>query len=96
MPLGLAVAAFGIQPFGRITLQPYQQDYYHEGRIVTTVTYDKYQKFGELTFPQSIVITQPTNELKLKIDITKLTLNQKLDDEQFVLQFPEGAKVKTM
>ncbi|WP_049789384.1 LolA family protein [Granulicella tundricola] len=82
--------------FGRITLQPYQQDYYHEGRIVTTVTYDKYQKFGELTFPQSILITQPTNELKLKIDITKLTLNQKLDDEQFVLQFPEGAKVKTM
>jgi outer membrane lipoprotein-sorting protein len=83
--------------FGRMTLKPYQQDIYDmEGRVVTTVTYAKYQKFGDLDFPGTITITRPIDEYKLKIDVTKLAFNQKLDDEQFVLPFPAGVPVQTM
>jgi outer membrane lipoprotein-sorting protein len=83
--------------FGRSTLKPFQQDIFdHEGRIVTTVTYDKYQKFGEVTYPTSILLSRPIDEFKLKIDFTKLTFNTKLDDEQFVLKFPEGIPITKM
>ena len=83
--------------FGRVTLKPYRQDIYdHDGRIVTTVQYDKYQKFGEITYPTSILINRPIDEYTLRLDITKLTINEKLDDEQFVLKFPDGVPITTM
>ena len=83
--------------FGRVTLKPYRQDIYdHDGRIVTTVRYDKYQKFGDVTYPTSILISRPLDEYTLRLDISKLTINQKLDDEQFVLKFPEGVPITTM
>lgn len=83
--------------FGRITLQPYEQDIYdHKGRIVTIVKYDKYQKSGEVGFPMSILITRPLDEYKLQINFTKLMLDQKLADDEFVLNFPEGIPVQKM
>ena len=81
----------------RTTLLPYQQDIYQGGQIVTTVVYDNYQKFGDIDFPMSIAITRPVDEYSLKITITALThLNEKIDDEQFVLKFPEGVVVQHM
>jgi outer membrane lipoprotein-sorting protein len=81
----------------RVTLKPYEQDVYDgKGRLVTIVTYDRYQKNGDVDFPMSILITRPLDEYSLHIDITKLFLNQKLDDEQFVLTFPEGMAVTKM
>ena len=83
--------------FGRITLKPFQQDIYDaDGRIVTSVQYDKYQKFGEVPYPTSILISRPLDEYKLKIDLPKVTFNTKLDDEQFVLKFPEGIPITRM
>lgn len=80
---------------GSVTLKPYQQDIYDaDGHIVTTVTYDKYQKFGEVDFPSEIVITRKRDEYKLKIEITKASFNTKLDDEQFVLNIPETVPVQ--
>jgi len=81
----------------RVTLKPYEQDIYNQaGQIVEIVTYDKYQKFGDIDFPMSILITMPIDEYSMQIDITKLTLNQDMDDEQFVLKFPEGTPVQKM
>ncbi len=81
----------------RVTLRPYEQDVYDQlGRKVTVVTYDKYKQFGDIYFPMSILITRPLDEYSLQIDVTKLTLNEKLDDEQFVLKFPDGMTVTKM
>ena len=81
----------------RVDLQPYQQDIYDEaGRIVTTVQYSSYQRFGDLRFPTQIVINRPADEYTLKITVTKLTPNQKLDDDQFQLQIPETITVEKM
>jgi outer membrane lipoprotein-sorting protein len=81
----------------RVTLKPYEQDIYDaEGHLVEIVTYDKYQKFGNIDYPMSIAISMPIYEYSLKIEITKLTLNQEMDDEQFVLKFPENMPVQKM
>jgi outer membrane lipoprotein-sorting protein len=81
----------------RTTLEPYEQDIYDPaGRLVTVVLYSNYQKSGGIPFPMSILITRPIDEYKLKIDIVKLTLNQEMDDEQFVLKFPDGIPVQKM
>jgi outer membrane lipoprotein-sorting protein len=81
----------------RVTLLPYQQDMYdHEGRVITIVKYDKYAKYGDIDYPASIFISRPIDEYTLQIDINKLVPNQKLDDEQFTLKFPEGMVVKQM
>ena len=81
----------------RVDLQPYQQDIYDEaGRIVTTVQYSNYQRFGDLPFPTEIVINRPADEYTLKVTVTRLTPNQKLDDDQFQLQIPETITVEQM
>ncbi len=81
----------------RVTLLPYEQDLYDEnGRLVTTIQYGKFQKFGDVMYPTSIFIKRPIDEYTLQIDVTKLTVNQHLDDEQFKLTIPEGVPVQRM
>ena len=80
----------------RSTLLPYKQDIYSGGKLVTTVEYNKYQKFGDIDYPTDIFISRPIDEYTLRISINKLVLNQKVDDEQFVLNFPEGVVVQKM
>jgi outer membrane lipoprotein-sorting protein len=83
--------------YSRVTLLPFQQDIYdNSGRIVTTVLYDKYQKFGDIDFPMSIDIRRPYDEYELKIDVTKLTANKPLDNDQFDLQIPAGMTIQHM
>jgi outer membrane lipoprotein-sorting protein len=83
--------------YSRVTLLPFQQDIYDDsGRIVTTVLYDKYQKFGDIDFPMSIDIRRPYDEYELKIIVTKLTANKPLDNDQFNLQIPAGMTIQHM
>jgi outer membrane lipoprotein-sorting protein len=81
----------------RVTLLPYEQDLYDDsGRLVTTINYDKFQKFGDQMYPMSIFIKRPIDEYTLQIDVTKLVLNQPLDDEEFKLTIPDGVPVQKM
>ena len=82
---------------GRSSLLPYQQDIYDQnGHVVTQAFYSNYQIFGDIQFPMKIEIKRPQDQYGLAITITKLTLNQKLEDDQFELKFPQGVPVKTM
>ncbi len=80
---------------GRVSLRPYRQDLYDDsGRIVTTVDYANYEMAGDIPYPMGITLTRPLDEYTLKIIVTKLTLNQRLDDEQFSLKIPPGMPVQ--
>lgn len=82
---------------GRSNLLPYQQDAYDEGgRLVTVANYDNYQKFGDELFPSVITIRRPLDQLLLKLTITKLTVNQKLEDDQFELKLPANTQVQKL
>jgi outer membrane lipoprotein-sorting protein len=43
-----------------------------------------------------IEIKRPQDQYSLTITITKMTLNQKLEDDQFELKIPDGVPVKIM
>jgi outer membrane lipoprotein-sorting protein len=78
--------------FGRTDLQPHQQVLYDEhGSIVTDVLYDEYRKFNGVLFPTNIQIWRPQEEYSIKLEVTKLTINGPIMDDQFVLEPPSGA-----
>jgi len=83
--------------FSRITLLPFEQDIFDDkGEVVTSATYDKYQDFNGIEFPMLIDIKRPLDEYALKLQVTKLTLNQPLENDQFELKVPAGVKVQQM
>ena len=78
-------------------LLPYQQDIYDkEGHVVTKAYYSNYQFHGNTPFPSKIIIERPRDHYSLTVIITKLTLNGKLDDDQFEIKIPEGINVETL
>jgi outer membrane lipoprotein-sorting protein len=96
-PKGQSAHTVRVIHIGRSTLLPYQQDIYGpDGTIVTRALYSNYQKFGDRQFPMKIEIRRPQDQLSLTITISKLTLNQKLEDDQFELKIPDGVPIKTM
>ncbi|HEX5283554.1 MAG TPA: DUF4292 domain-containing protein [Bryocella sp.] len=83
--------------FSRVTLLPFEQDIYDEkGEVATVATYDKYQDFNGIQFPMLINIKRPLDEYSLKLQVTKLTLNQPLENDQFELKIPPGVKVQQL
>ena len=81
----------------RTNLLPYQQDIYDaDGNVVTRALYSNYQSFNDILFPMKIEIKRPLDQYSLTVTISKVTLNQKLDDDQFELKIPEGVPIKTM
>ncbi|CAN5466143.1 hypothetical protein BH10ACI4_BH10ACI4_36220 [soil metagenome] len=82
---------------GRGNLLPYQQDIYDaQGQVATRAFYSDYQKYGDIMFPSHIIIRRPLDELSLSVNITKLTFNQKMDDDQFDLVIPANVPVQRM
>ncbi len=85
----------------RVTLLPVQQDIYDEhGRVVTQATYENYQPVskveGSQQFPMVLTIKRPLDEYSLKIEVTKVALNEAFDSDQFVLTIPPGVTVQKM
>jgi Outer membrane lipoprotein-sorting protein len=96
-PQGRTAHTLRVIHIGRATLLPYQQDIYdREGHVVTQAFYSNYQNFGDIPFPMRIEIKRPLDQYGLTITITKLTVNTKLEDDQFDLKFPEGVTPKMM
>ena len=70
----------------------HQQLFYDEhGSIVTDVHYDEYREFKWVFFPTNIQIWRPPEEYSIKLEVTKLTINGPIVDDQFVLDLPSGA-----
>jgi len=78
--------------FNRTDLRPNQQLLYDDhGSIVTAVHYDEYREINGVCFPTNIQIWRPREEYSIKLQVTKLTINEPIMDDQFVLQLPAGA-----
>jgi outer membrane lipoprotein-sorting protein len=96
-PKGQTAHTVRVIHISRTNLLPYQQDIYSkDGTIVTRAFYSNYQRFGDTPFPMKIEIRRPVDQYTLTITFTKLTLNQKLDNDQFELKIPDGVPVKNM
>ena len=94
-PKGQMVHTERVVHISRGNLLPYQQDIYDaSGRVATRATYSKYQKYGAIEFPSTIVITRPLDEYSLTLTVTKIVFNEKLEDDQFELKIPENVPVQ--
>ena len=81
----------------RVTMLPYAQDIYDDsGEVVTQTTYENYQMYGGQQFPALITIRRPLDEYSLKIDVTKLALNEAFEADRFVLTIPPGTTVQKL
>jgi hypothetical protein len=80
----------------RDDLQPYQQDIYDaDGNLETQVLYDAYQDFEGGKFPSTVTIKRPIDDIQIVLSIDRVTENQTLPDDQFVVPIPEGDKIVT-
>lgn len=81
----------------RVTLLPFRQDILDaEGRTVTQATYSNYAPLGTEQFPRMVEISRPLDEYTLRVEITKLALNEQFPSDEFELRIPEGMKVEHM
>lgn len=94
-PHGQTVHTERVVHISRTNLLPYQQDIYDaSGRIATRAIYSGYQRHGDIEFPTVIVITRPLDEYSLTLTVTKITFNEKLEDDQFELKIPDNVPVQ--
>ena len=78
--------------FDRTNLVPHQQIIYDQsGAIVTEATYQVYQDYNGVRFPNVIQITRPLEEYSIRLTVVKLVINDPLRDDQFALQQPAGS-----
>jgi hypothetical protein len=78
--------------FDRTNLTVHQQIIYDQnGSIVTQATYQAYQEYNGVSFPNVIEINRPKEEYSIRLTVEKLVLNEELRDDQFALQQPPGS-----
>ena len=83
--------------FSRLDLLPIEQDIYNaDGGLETQVLYGPYQDFGGIRFPSTVDINRPLDEYRIRLAVDKITVNQPLTDDQFVLKIPEGVQVRKL
>lgn len=96
-PQGQVAHTHRVIHISRIDLEPFQQDIYDaDGNVVTQAVYSNYQKYGDISFPSKIVITRPLDQYSLTVTITKLALNQPMDNDQFDMKIPDNVPIQHM
>jgi hypothetical protein len=69
------------------------ETYESGGRIGSDVRYSRWDTFGAVKYPREISLARPGEDYKLEIEITKLTLNEEIAADRFVLHQPPGVEV---
>ncbi len=57
------------------------------------IRYDQWDNFGTVRFARQIEITRPGEDYQLKITIEKLTANEPIPPDRFVLKQPPGTEL---
>lgn len=80
--------------FSRTDLLPHEQYIYNrQGELATYARYDNFGDHGGIMFPGLIEIQRPIEETAITLTVQKLTLNEPLRDDQFVLSQPPGSRL---
>lgn len=80
--------------FNRVDLLPHRQLIYNpQGEVVTDAHYENFTSYEGNIFPTIVQIARPIENYSIQLSIVKLTVNQPLRDDQFVLNQPPGSKL---
>lgn len=69
------------------------QTYDPGGKIASDIRYSGWDTFGATIYPRRISVARPGNDYDLQIGITRLTLNEPVSADRFVLQQPPGTEL---
>ena len=64
------------------------------GKLVSDVRYSGWDNLGGVRYAGQISLERPENDYRLDIGVTKLTLNQTISADRFVLQQPPGTQLE--
>jgi hypothetical protein len=64
------------------------------GKLVSDVRYSGWDTFGGVRYPRQISLERPENDYRLDIGVTKLTLNETITADKFVLKQPPGTQLE--
>ena len=70
-----------------------KQVFREDGKIETDVLFSNYHTEGDVRFPEVIQITRPIEDYTLKLTFQSTKVNEKLQDNTFALERPEGAEL---
>jgi hypothetical protein len=80
--------------FDRTNLDVARLETYNlHGGVESDVRYSDWQDAGEKIYPRQISISRPGDDYKLEITIKKLTLNESISADRFVLEQPKGTEL---
>jgi outer membrane lipoprotein-sorting protein len=66
------------------------ESYAPDGKVNSDVRYSDWLPAGTANYPRQITISRPGDDYKLEITIKKITLNETITADRFVLQQPPG------
>lgn len=69
------------------------QTYDPGGKLGSDVSYSAWSVFGTVNYPRQISLSRPANDYKLQIGIKKVTFNETIPPERFILQQPPGTEL---
>ena len=80
--------------FDRSNLTVHEQIIYErDGAVATDATYQVYQEYNGVSFPNVIMIKRPQEEYSIRLTVEKLVMNGTVSDDQFALQQPPGSQL---
>jgi outer membrane lipoprotein-sorting protein len=64
-----------------------------DGKLVSDVGYSGWDTFSGIRYPRQISLERPTNDYRLDIGVTKLTPNETMTADRFILKQPPGTQL---
>jgi outer membrane lipoprotein-sorting protein len=66
------------------------------GNILTDARYSEWKAYDNVSFPKHIEINRPQDEYGVVLDVVKMDINKGVTDDKFVLEQPEGTKLRVL
>jgi len=63
------------------------------GKLGSDIRYSGWDTFGGVSYPRKISLARPANDYRLQIEVTRMTPNQPVSADRFVLQQPPGSEL---
>jgi hypothetical protein len=83
--------------FSRLDLRMARQMIFDEnGDPLTDARYSLWHPYDNVPFPKHIEINRPRDEYAMVLDIVKMDINKGIQDDQFVLDQPEGTTLRAI
>lgn len=68
-------------------------DYGPGGKLISDVLYSGWDTFGDVKYARQITFRRPADDYQLQIGVKKLTVNEPVSADRFVLQQPPGTEL---